>query len=831
MELPKRDFHHPYQPYGIQIVFMNGLYDCIEDGKVGIFESPTENDEPEWMLEYARQHKRQAFLHQTQELETRLAKIRAREKRQRQHFKNDEPQQKRKRMGKGDPTSEELNDVHFMIDDYQSDGDEDAQKPGACITTDGGLSEATQELMRKLGMVPSGAQSDEEETDDELKIFYCSRTHSQLSQFINELRRVQLPPVVIPSLPRPSERPDTPDSATAGHLKHLTLGSRKNLCINPRVTKLKGATAINEKCLELQRPETPAEQKCLYLPTKDKEAVVNDFRDHVLAKIRDIEDLPALGRGLAICPYYASRPIIRPSEIVTLPYPLLLQKSAREALGLSLKGHVVIIDEAHNLMDAITSIHSITISLSQLKRSRAQLGVYLQRFRNRLKGKNRVYVTQVVRLLDSLATYLHNKITSAKEGECIVKTADLLTGKGVDQINLYKLMHYLQESKLARKVEGYIMDAAEREKKAAKAGLGQPDGKKTEPSVPVLTHIQGFLSTLTDPVAEGRFFFERSEDNKDIYLKYMLLDPTFHFQEIVEDARAVILAGGTMSPMSDYINRLFSYLPSERLTTLSCGHVIPPDNLIAWPVTRGPSGIEYDFTFDQRKSPTMIDELGIGLLGMCHVIPDGVVVFFPSYAYLDQVVQRWQSRTGTSKSMWDRLAEKKTVFRESKENASAEDALHQYSIAIDKGEGGLLLSVVGGKMSEGINFSDRLGRAVIVVGLPYSNIHSSEWKAKIEHVERSTADRGGSPFEAKAAGRELYENSCMRAVNQSIGRAIRHQNDYASILLLDRRYDTERIKDKLPGWIRQGLVQGAARQPFTEITGSLTTFFRAKEAL
>ena len=48
-------------------------------------------------------------------------------------------------------------------------------------------------------------------------------------------------------------------------------------------------------------------------------------------------------------------------KIVTLPYPLLLQKSAREALGLSLKNHVVIIDEAHNLMDAIAGIHSQSI--------------------------------------------------------------------------------------------------------------------------------------------------------------------------------------------------------------------------------------------------------------------------------------------------------------------------------------------------------------------------------------------------------------------------------------------------------------------------------------
>lgn len=41
MEKPQRDFHHPYKPYDIQLDFMNAVYSVIEDGCVGIFESPT----------------------------------------------------------------------------------------------------------------------------------------------------------------------------------------------------------------------------------------------------------------------------------------------------------------------------------------------------------------------------------------------------------------------------------------------------------------------------------------------------------------------------------------------------------------------------------------------------------------------------------------------------------------------------------------------------------------------------------------------------------------------------------------------------------------------
>lgn len=284
--------------------------------------------------------------------------------------------------------------------------------------------------------------------------------------------------------------------------------------------------------------------------------------------------------------------------------------------------------------------------------------------------------------------------------------------------------------------------------------------------------------------------------------------------------------------MDDYIRHLFAYVEADRLKILSCGHVIPKENLIAWPITKGIDDMAFDFTFEKRNSAAMIDVLGKTLSEMTKSIPDGVVVFFPSYAYLDQVTKRWQHTiVGGVKNIWSQLSEQKCVFRESKEKAGVDDVLSEYSKAIDAGKGGLLLSVVGGKMSEGINFSDKLGRGVVVVGLPFPNMQSAEWMAKLEYVEKRAIERGESQEDAKAVARGVYENACMRAVNQSIGRAIRHQNDYACIMLLDRRYDTPRIKAKLPGWIRRGLCEHAATKPFSGVTDSLKAFFRAKEAL
>lgn len=148
--------------------------------------------------------------------------------------------------------------------------------------------------------------------DDELKMFYCSRTHSQLTQFANEVQKVKLPPVMHTDAQDGGKDASSP---LTEEIKYLSLGSRKNLCINPQVSKLASATAINERCLELQQPKTSREHKCKFLPNKENQPLVNSFRDHTLARIRDIEDLPALGKKIGICPYYASRASIKPSEV------------------------------------------------------------------------------------------------------------------------------------------------------------------------------------------------------------------------------------------------------------------------------------------------------------------------------------------------------------------------------------------------------------------------------------------------------------------------------------------------------------------------------------
>ena len=167
--------------------------------------------------------------------------------------------------------------------------------------------------MEQLGENPFKASREAEDEDvDGVKIYYCSRTHSQLTQFVQELRRVKLP------IPDWMNEALQKDEINVAHLavKHVPLASRKNLCINEKVLALGSVSAINERCLELQDAKTSKEHKCPFIPKKDSQPTLDAFKDQTLASIRDIEEVGLLGKKMGICPYYATRGATKASEVI-----------------------------------------------------------------------------------------------------------------------------------------------------------------------------------------------------------------------------------------------------------------------------------------------------------------------------------------------------------------------------------------------------------------------------------------------------------------------------------------------------------------------------------
>jgi len=158
----------------------------------------------------------------------------------------------------------------------------------------------------------------------------------------------------------------------------------------------------------------------------------------------------------------------------------------------------------------------------------------------------------------------------------------------------------------------------------------------------------------------------------------------------------------------------------------------------------------------------------------------------------------------------------KKIFIEPQEASQVEEVLELYYNAIypknitnfgnvtnvennknDRVKGAILLCVVGGKLSEGINFKDELARCVIMVGLPYPNPANIELKLRMQYLKDTLGNNEDKAY---------YENLCMRAVNQSIGRAIRHINDFGIMLLIDHRYcNRQNIIENIPKWIQKSL--------------------------
>uniref|UniRef100_H2Z3N7 Helicase ATP-binding domain-containing protein n=1 Tax=Ciona savignyi TaxID=51511 RepID=H2Z3N7_CIOSA len=772
------EFIFPFEPYSIQVDFMKALYQAIEHKQIGVFESPTGTGKSlslicgslSWLRDHeAREDKR------CKELSSKQTGFKNNVDKKN---KNGDRQSAMEQIKRQEKRKLQLKKIRSSIANYSLNKQNESK---------------SNSYRKKVKIYfKSGSHH------IFFQIFFCSRTHSQLSQFVKELQK------------SPFGKQTDPDGF---QVTMVGLGSRSNLCINDEVRKLK---SMNERCLEMQKNSKPEAS------SEDGNHLTNTIVDSIL----DIEEVVKKGRSLEACPYYASRHAVPLTQLVVLPYQTLLHKATREASGIKLKS-VVIIDEAHNLVEALNSMHSCLVTAKQISKAHGQLTRYAHKFNTRLKAKNLFYVKQILYVLQNLlhATKSMNfvpfTVIPTKGGASISKenkpklnsrlltVNDFLFSSKLDNINFFKLLRYCERSKISRKLSGFVERFEQNALSTANTNSTPPT--KSEYDVTMaspLMHIESLFAAFSSANQDGRVVMTTDSESGPT-IKYLLLNPASHFKQILDQSRAIIVAGGTMQPSSCLLDQLLPESDAEkhrsRIAEFSCGHVINgATQLLPIALSSGPSGEEFEFTFQKRRSLKLVDEIGRVLVNISNIIPGGIVCFFPSYDYEKYVVQRWNEAGITAK-----LEMKKKIFREPKKANEVDKLLVDYTrCASNKGPGkqngmlcGLLLSVVGGKMSEGINFSDELGRCVVMVGLPYPNSQSPELREKMNYLDRNMRHTDG-----RSAGQLHYENLCMKAVNQSIGRAIRHRNDYASIVLLDKRYLRPSITSKLPTWISDHLT-------------------------
>ena len=102
-------------------------------------------------------------------------------------------------------------------------------------------------------------------------------------------------------------------------------------------------------------------------------------------------------------------------------------------------------------------------------------------------------------------------------------------------------------------------------------------------------------------------------------LRYILLEPADTFRSVVDESRAVVLAGGTMAPIDDLRSQLFPYA-QDRFSSFSCGHIVDKDRVLTRVAERGPSGLQLDFRFASQGKPEMVRR---SLIPPCCDITDG----------------------------------------------------------------------------------------------------------------------------------------------------------------------------------------------------------------
>lgn len=125
------------------------------------------------------------------------------------------------------------------------------------------------------------------------------------------------------------------------------------------------------------------------------------------------------------------------------------------------------------------------------------------------------------------------------------------------------------------------------------------------------------------------------------------------------------------------------------------------------------------------------------------------------------------------------------------------------------------MAVLRAKVSEGLDFADMYGRAVIITGLPFGPIKDPKiiLKKKYLNDNRTTENR-------MLSGQEWYTLDAVRAVNQAIGRVIRHKDDYGAILLCDVRFMGN--QKNISSWIKNELH---SRQQLDALINDLGRFY------
>lgn len=582
-------------------------------------------------------------------------------------------------------------------------------------------------------------------TNNKVRVYISTRTHKQIDQFIEQLRRTTYTPVI------------------------SILASRMLTCIHPVA---RSNTDLEKTCSDLLK-----RNGCSFFQGKEKLLAIME------KKISDIEELKKEGKKCGGCPFYASRIAQAKAEIVFCPYNYIIDENIRKAMDIDLRDAVVIVDEAHNIEDFCRSAGSVEVDsrvidivgMEIVKRLRMgfmddalKKDLYcLLEMLNRLKKIGDKGNKRDNRKTDSF----NDKNDTFKENNG--KRFSVKTSGGEE--NIFKGDDILKMLESHQILKQDILNFKNTLVKLS----GNEDTRDmlAMSSQQILESLCFVLETLH--FKNPNFYsFSLKRDMANFSLCFWLLDPSLIFLSLANIAKSVVLLSGTLSPFKTFTSELgfnFSYL-------IEAPHVIDSKNVFISSIETGHLGKEIIGTYGNIENFVYLDQV-------IRIIQDirskvqlkgGTLVFVSSYSFLENLKKR--------------MGDVKYLHIEPKNTTAFTEMFKAFKLDILKNKGPILMCVYRGRASEGMDFKDNYCRAVIAIGLPFPAL-SDEVKAKKEYNDKYKGLKGNQWYEAQA----------FRAVNQAVGRVIRHKDDWGGVFLVDKRYSQVRVHENLPRWVKANL--------------------------
>ncbi|PWY66440.1 putative DNA repair helicase [Aspergillus heteromorphus CBS 117.55] len=571
------------------------------------------------------------------------------------------------------------------------------------------------------------------------KLIYCSRTMSEIEKALAELKALMKF--------REEQLGHTED------FRALGLTSRKNLCLHPSVKREKSGAVVDARCRSLTA------------------GFVKEKKER--------------GEDVDLCVYH-EMPFC---NVIIYSYHYLLDPKIAERVSRELsKDCIVVFDEAHNIDNVC--IEALSIDLTEDSLRKATRGANnLERKINDMKSSD---AEKLQNEYSKLVEGLREAEQAREEDQFIsnpVLPDDLLKEAVPGNIRraehfitfLKRFIEYLK-TRMKRKPLRFCAErltSLVRTLELINIEDYQPLQEVATFATLVATYDKGFLLIL-EP------FESEAATVPNPVLHFTCLDAAIAIKPVFDRFSSVIITSGTMSPLEMYPKMLgFDTVIQE-----SYSMTLARRSFLPMIVTRGSDQAQISSSFQIRNDPGVVRNYGNLVLEFARVTPDGIVVFFPSYLYMESIISMWQGM-GILDSIWNY----KLILVETPDAQESSLALETYRTACCNGRGAILLCVARGKVSEGIDFDHHYGRAVINIGVPFQYTESRILKARLEFLRENYRIREN----------DFLSFDAMRHAAQCLGRVLRGKDDYGVMVLADRRFQKKRTQ--LPKWISQAMLE------------------------